>query len=86
MNYNIIPTKVELLDCQIDIILKSLELYAFNLHQVWGINKDSEETDLRNALLFHTYESLLSQKKGEYDVAYDLMKRCELKEKRKNSK
>lgn len=75
---NIIPKQIELLDGQIDIVLKALELYAFNLHNTWGVEVDSDLNELRNALLFHTYESLIAQKNGNYSVKYNVLKECEL--------
>ena len=83
---NIIPIEIELLDGQIDIILRALELYAFNLHNAWGIEVDNHLNELRNALLFHTYESLLSQKTKEYRVAYDLSKEYKIEQNRKRKK
>lgn len=80
---NIIPKQIELLDGQIDIILRALELYAFNLHNTWGMEVDNDLNELRNALLFHTYEGLLSQKNGEYKIAYDVIKEYELEQRRK---
>lgn len=83
---NIIPKHIELLDGQIDIILKALELYAFNLHNTWGIEVDTNLNELRNALLFHTYESLIAQKNGNYRMKYNVLKECKLisNRKRKN--
>lgn len=52
-----------LLEGQVDLILRSLELYAFNFHNVYDIDKDSNREDLRNALLFHTYNEILSNLK-----------------------
>lgn len=80
---NIIPKQIELLDGQIDIILRALELYAFNLHNTWGMEVNNDLNELRNALLFHTYEGLLSQKNGEYKIAYDVIKEYELEQRRK---
>lgn len=84
---NIIPKEIKLLDGQIDIILRALELYAFNLHNTWSVNVDDRKEELRNALLFHTYEGLLSQKKnGEYKIAYDFAGEYRLEKERKKRK
>lgn len=80
---NIISKEIKLLDGQIDLLLKALELYAFNLHNTWGVEVDSNLSELRNALLFHTYESLISQKNGNYDIKYNVLKECELLSNRK---
>lgn len=71
---DIVPKEIKLLNGQIDIILRALELYAFNLHNTWGIEVDNNLNELRNALLFHTYECLLSQKEGNYKISYDIIK------------
>lgn len=71
---SIIPKEVKLLDGQIDIILKALELYSFNLHNTWGVDIDSDSHELRNALIFHTYQGLLAHRCGEYRISYDLIK------------
>ncbi len=83
---NIIPKEIQLLDGQIDIILRALELYAFNLHNTWGIKTDDNLNELRNALVFHTYESLLSQKGGEYKIAYDIIEEYHIEKERKRKK
>lgn len=83
---NIIPKEIKLLDSQIDIILRALELYAFNLHNTWNVNIDDRKEELRNALLFHTYEGLLSQKNGEYKIAYDFAEEYRLEKERKRRK
>ncbi len=83
---NIIPKEVKLLDGQIDIILRALELYAFNLHHTWNVNVDDNKEELRNALLFHTYEGLLSAKKGEYTIAYDVVEEYRIEKERKRKR
>lgn len=50
-----------LLESQVDLILDALQLYAFNLHKVWAIDKNSDIEDLRNTLLFHTYQEIVSK-------------------------
>lgn len=83
---NIIPKEIKLLDGQIDILLKALELYAFNLHNTWGIEVDNNLNELRNSLVFHTYESLLAQKNREYKISYDVIKEYKLEQDRKRKK
>lgn len=83
---NIIPKEIKLIDGQIDIILKALELYAFNLHNTWGIEVDTDLQNLRNALVFHTYESLLAQKNKGYKISYDIIKEYRLEQDRKRKK
>lgn len=70
---NIIPKEIKLLDGQIDLILRALELYAFNLHNTWNVQVDNDKEELRNALIFHTYEGLLAQRHGEYVIKYDVI-------------
>ncbi len=68
----------KLLEGQVDLVLDALELYAFNLHKVWTIDKDSKLEDLRNCLLYHTYETILS-KYNRDRMVYDVSKQCRLK-------
>lgn len=75
--------KVELLEGQIDLLLTCLQVYAFNLHNCYGVNKDDLEYDLKNALIFHTYESLVSQKLEGVRLNYDFTKVIKLKNIRK---
>ena len=82
---NIIELK--LLEGQIDLILRALELYAFNLHNTWGIEIDSDLQELRNALIFHTYEGLLSVKtSNNYKIGYDAAENCREELMRKKKK
>lgn len=76
-----------LLEGQVDLILEALQLYAFNLHRVWAIDKDSDLEDLRNALLFHTYQEI-SSKYSNFNsrVNYDVISSCRLERKRKRTK
>lgn len=72
----------KLLEGQVDLILEALQLYAFNLHKVWAIDKDSDIEDLRNALLFHTYHEIES-KYSNSKINYDVISSCRLERKRK---
>lgn len=75
----------KLLEGQVDLILDALELYAFNLHKVWPVDKDSNLEDLRNCLLYHTYETILS-KYSRNKIGYDVSKECRLIVDRKKRK
>ena len=74
---------LHLLEGQADLILEALQLYAFNLHKVWAIDKDSDLEDLRNALLFHTYEQISYKLTTTHRESYDVMGNCKLEIKRK---
>lgn len=74
-----------LLEGQVDLILDALQLYAFNLHKVWSIDKNSDLEDLRNALLFHTYQEIVS-KYNNSKINYDVISSCRLERKRKRKK
>lgn len=76
--------KLSLSRNQISMILKSLELYCFNLHNVWGINKDEEEFQLKNSLVYHTYEQILSSSKNSfnYEFNYNVYKECDYMKKK----
>lgn len=66
-----------LLEGQVDIVLKSLELYAFNLHNVFAVDKDSDLEDLRNSLLYHTYNQILSSyNSNKYRIGYNVSYEC----------
>lgn len=54
--------KLELLDCQIDIILKSLELYAYTFNFVCPQKKsETLEENLRKCLIRDTYHQITSE-------------------------
>ena len=78
-NNHIRYVDLHLLTGQVDLILEALELYAFNLHKVWAVSRDNELEELRNALLFHTYEGILDKyNTSSYRIGYDVMKECDL--------
>ena len=37
---------LHLLNAQVDLILTALQLYAFNFHNTWGVDIDSNREDL----------------------------------------
>ena len=55
--------KIELLDCQVDLILRSLEFYNYTYKFIYPRSKESEslESNLRISLVNDTYEQILSQ-------------------------
>jgi hypothetical protein len=55
--------KIELLDCQVDLILKSLEMYAYMYKYVYPRTKDclTLEENLRVSLVTGTYEQIANQ-------------------------
>ena len=55
--------KLELLDCQVDLILKSLEMYCYMYKFIYPrTNKSlSAEEDLRISLVTDTFEQILSE-------------------------
>ena len=83
---NINYVELNLLESQVDLILDALQLYAFNFHRVWAVDYDSNKEDLRNALIFHTYEQIQSKynsSKYSFHKDYDLMYNCRLIKRRK---
>ena len=61
---NIHSIELNLLDGQVDLILRSLELYGYNLEYMLN-STDSTEDDIKQekkALLKYTYEQILSTK------------------------
>ncbi len=66
INFDINSTNknnIELLDCQIDLILKSLEFYNYTYKFIYPRTKKSKtlEENLRISLVNDTYEQILSQ-------------------------
>lgn len=55
--------KIELLDCQIDLILRSLEFYAYTYQFIYPRRgkSESKEENLRICLVRDTYEQILNQ-------------------------
>ena len=56
-------TSIELLDCQVDLLLKSLEFYMYTYQYVYPRRRKSEskEENSRICLVRDTYEQILSQ-------------------------
>ena len=54
---------IELLDCQIDLILRSLEFYCFTYQFIYPRRgkSESKEENLRIGLVRDTYEQILSE-------------------------
>ena len=59
---NIRKNELSLLDCQVDIILRSLEFYSYTYHFIYPrIGKsETNEENLRKALVTDTYHQILS--------------------------
>lgn len=54
--------QITLLDCQVDLILKSLELYSYTYRYVAPQRKsEKKEDDLRISLVRDTYEQILNE-------------------------
>jgi hypothetical protein len=54
--------KIELLDCQIDLILRSLEFYSYTYQFICPRKgKTSEEENLRISLVRDTYNQILKE-------------------------
>ena len=55
--------KIELLDCQVDLILRSLEFYNYTYKFIYPRRGKSEslEANLRISLVNDTYEQILSE-------------------------
>lgn len=55
--------KIELLDCQVDLILKSLEFYCYTYEFIYprAHKSKSTEENLRISLVTDTYEQILNQ-------------------------
>ena len=55
---NIDYIELKLFDTQIDLILNALQLYAFNFHRVWPVERNCDIEEYRNSIIFHTYEQI----------------------------
>lgn len=55
--------KIELLDCQVDLILRSLEFYSYTYQYIYPRRGKSEtlEENLRICLVRDTYEQILNE-------------------------
>lgn len=53
--------KIELLDCQVDLILRSLEFYSYTYQYIYPRRRESEtlEENLRICLVRDTYHQIL---------------------------
>ena len=60
---NIRKNQIELLDCQIDLILRSLEFYSYTYQFIYPRRHKSEskEENLRICLVRDTYEQIINQ-------------------------
>ena len=73
-----------LLEGQVDIILKALELYAYNLHFTFSREEDYE---LLNSLIYYAYNSILERySNNSYRIGYDVSKNCRLEIEHKKKK
>jgi hypothetical protein len=82
--------RIELLDCQIDLILKSLEMYSYMYKFIYPRTKDSLtlEENLRVSLVTGTYEQIANQfgisKKN--NIIQSIDNSIKIKSKQKNNK
>lgn len=60
---NINYIEISLLETQVDLVLDALQLYAFNFHRVWPVDRNSDLEELRNSMIFHTYEQIQAKYK-----------------------
>lgn len=60
---NIRSNNITLLDCQVDLILRSLEFYAYTYQYIYPRSRksESEEENLRKSLIRDTYHQILDE-------------------------
>lgn len=60
---NIRKNEISLLDCQIDLILRSLEFYLYTYRFIYPRRgkAETEEENLRKSLVFDTYNQILNE-------------------------
>ena len=76
LSNNINKIEFSLLECQVDIVLRALELYAYNVHYCFS---PSEEYEHLNTMLFYTYEGILSNySRNSYKIGYNVSETCAL--------
>ena len=78
-------TDLHLLNAQVDIILQALQLYAFNLHNTFQFAVVPEDYEIKNALIFHTYEEIINNHNYN-QCSYDVLKACRIELKRHKRK
>lgn len=69
---NIRKNTVELLDCQIDLILRSLEFYSYTYQFIYPRNGKSvtKEENLRISLVTDTYHQILNEYNNQNFKSY----------------
>lgn len=66
-----------LLEPEVDMILRALELYAYNLHFV--VKSGTEDYSMCNILIFHTYNEIMAHyANNRYQCGYNPLKNCKL--------
>lgn len=60
---NIRKNEISLLDCQVDLILRSLEFYLYTYRFIYPRRgkDESDEENLRKSLVFDTYNQILNE-------------------------
>lgn len=73
---NINKNKIELLNCQVDLILRSLEFYAYTYKFIYPRRGKSEtlEENLRISLVRDTYHQITSQLNLNEQIYYNYNK------------
>lgn len=63
MKNSIKKNSLELLDCQVDLILRSLEFYSYTYNYIYPRRKEAEtlEENLRKTLVTDTYHQIKAQ-------------------------
>lgn len=80
--------ELNLLESQVDLILDALQLYAFNFHRVWAVEKNSDLEDLRNSMIFYTYNQIQAtyNRLNYSHKDYNILDNCRLVSRRKKYK
>lgn len=66
----------EFYEFQVDMILKALELYAYNLHYIG--RKSCEDYEQSNIILYHLYNEILSHYNNNKHIGYNPSYNCKL--------
>ena len=78
LNYDRIEKiQIELLPCDIELLIKSMETYAFIYHNIYSQHNDTDEIWLRDFMIRNLHSELMKYNSGNFKTNYDVEKNCE---------
>ena len=77
LNYDHINyTNIELLPCEIDLLVRGMEAYMFIFHNVYSQHDDSDEAWTRDYIAMNLYNKLVSSQNMQTRTKYDVIENC----------